>query len=85
MSINPAQPFGLLRPARWRALMQDAIKLWFRTSRRRLRRALRGGRRTHLRCGTSARQLYDIGLSPAAAPSRDNSFVNAEAQLGMIR
>ena len=65
--------------------MQTAMKLWFRTSRRRLRRALRGGRRSHLRCGTSARELHDIGLTPAAAPSRDNRFADAEAQLGMVR
>jgi hypothetical protein len=65
--------------------MQNAMDFWFRTSRRRLRRALRGGRRTHLRFGTSARELHDIGLWPAAAPARDNSFANAEAQLGMIR
>jgi hypothetical protein len=85
MSTNSTQPFGLLRPARWEALMQNAMDLWFRTTRRRLRRALRDGRRTHPRCGNSARQLHDLGLPPAAAPSRDNTFANAEAQLGMIR
>jgi hypothetical protein len=85
MSITPTQLPGLLHPARWEALMQNAMDLWFRTSRRRLRRALRDGRRTQLRCDSSARQLHDLGLPPAAAPARDHRFANAEAQLGMIR
>jgi hypothetical protein len=65
--------------------MQNAMDLWFRTSRRRLRRALRGERRAQLRCGSCSRQLHDLGLSPAAEPARDNVFADAEAQLGMIR
>jgi hypothetical protein len=85
MPINSTQPFGLLRPARWEALMQNAMDLWFRSSRRRLRRALRDGRRSRLRCGNSARQLHDVGLSQATMPSRDIRFADAEAQLGMIR
>ena len=85
MSINPAQLPALLRPARWEALMQNAMDLWFRTTRRRLRRALHGRRPTSLRCGTNVRQLHDLGLSQAAEPARDNAFANAEAQLGMIR
>ena len=85
MSIDPTRPLRMLHPARWDALMQNAMDLWFRTSRRRLRRALRDGRRTQMRCGSSARQLHDLGLPPAAAPARDHRFANAEAQLGMIR
>jgi hypothetical protein len=85
MSTNPTRRFGALHPARWEALMQNAMDLWFRTSHRRLRRALRDGRRSRLRCGNSARQLHDLGLSPAPAPSRGNGFADAEAQLGIIR
>ncbi len=85
MSINSTRRFGALHPARWEALMQNAMDLWFRSSRRRLQRALHGGRRNRLRCGNSARQLHDLGLSQAATPSRGNGFADAEAQLGMIR
>jgi hypothetical protein len=85
MSIDPTRPLRMLHPARWEALMQNAMDLWFRTSRRRLQRALRDERRTSFRCGSSARQLHDLGLPPAAEPARDNGFANAEAQLGMIR
>jgi len=83
MSPNPEQP-SLLDPARWEALMQNAMDLWFRTTRRRLRRALRN-EHARLRCGSSPRQLHDLGLSQAEAPSRDHGFADAEAQLGMIR
>jgi hypothetical protein len=85
MSITPTRPPGVFHPARWEALMQNAMDLWFRTSRRRLRRALRGERRAQLRCGSSARQLHDLGLSQGTEPAHDNGFANAEAQLGMIR
>ena len=85
MSTNSTQPFGLLRPARWEALMQNAMDLWFRTSRRRLRRALRGERRAQLRCGSCSRQLHDLGLSQGTEPAHDNGFADADAQLGMIR
>jgi hypothetical protein len=85
MSIDPTQPSSLLHPARWEALMQNAMDLWFRTTRRRLRRALRVERRTRLRCGSSPRQLHDLGLSQPEAPARDHRFADAEAQLGMIR
>jgi hypothetical protein len=85
MPSNLIRPSDLLHPARWEALMQNAMNLWFRTTRRRLRRALHANRHGNLRCGTSARQLRDIGLSQPPAPVRDNAFANAEAQLGMIR
>ena len=35
--------------------------------------------------GMERRQLQDIGLACADAPSRHLHFANAEAQLGMIR
>jgi hypothetical protein len=83
MSPNPSQS-SLLDPARWEALMQNAMDLWFRTTRRRLRRALRS-EPARFRCGSSPRQLRDLGLSQAETPSHDHRFADAEAQLGMIR
>jgi hypothetical protein len=83
MSTHPVQP-SLLDPARWEALMQNAMDLWFRTTRRRLRRALRS-EPARLRCNSSPRQLHDLGLSQPEAPARDHRFADAEAQLGMIR
>jgi hypothetical protein len=65
--------------------MQNALDLGLRTTRRRLRRALRASCRRNLRCGASARQLRDIGLCETAPPARDNAFASAEAQLGMLR
>ena len=83
VSANP--PSALPRPARWEALIQSALELWFRTSCRRLVRALHDTRRIEGFSDLSARQCRDIGLPPREPRARDPHFIHADAQLGMFR
>jgi uncharacterized protein YjiS (DUF1127 family) len=84
-SANPAQDSAAPRQARWEILMQHALDLWFQTTCRQLARALHTTRRADALGSVSARQLRDLGMSQTDARGRDPHFVNAEAQLGMVR
>ena len=65
--------------------MQSALDLWFRATCRQLARALHSTRRADALCGMNTRQMHDLGMAPPEPRERDPHFVNAEAELGMVR